>query len=253
MNLGLEGKTALVLASSKGLGRATAIALAQEGSNVIVTGRDVDALNEVEQIIENETSGSVLTVVGDLTNENDRKTLVQSARERFGAIDILVTNTGGPAAGTFEQFQSDDWRSFFELLFVSVTDIINQVLPDMKAKKAGRILMISSVTLKQPVDNLIASNAVRTSILGLMKSLANELGRHGITVNTLMPGFTLTNRLKNLINQNKDVNNVKSTIPLRRFGAPEEFGETAAFFCSERASYITGAAIPVDGGWVKGY
>jgi len=253
MDLGIKGKTALVLASSKGLGRATAIALASEGANVVVTGRHQSALEEVEQIIENETNGSVLSVVGDLTSEKDRKDLVSKARAHFGAIDILVTNTGGPSAGTFEQFQSDDWRSFFELLFVSVSDIIQQVIPDMKAKKGGRILMISSVTLKQPVDNLIASNAVRTSILGLMKSLANELGPHGVTVNTLMPGFTLTNRLRNLIDQNQDVNKVTDTIPLRRFGQPEEFGEAAAFLCSERASYISGAAIPVDGGWVKGY
>jgi len=188
-----------------------------------------------------------------LNDENDRARLVSAARERFGAIDILVTNSGGPSAGVFEDFKSDDWRSFFELLFIGSADVIKQVVPDMKAKNAGRILMISSVTLKQPVDNLIASNSVRTALLGLMKSLANELGPDGITVNTLMPGFTLTDRLQNLIKQNTDVNKVTNTIPLRRFGKPEEFGETAAFLCSERASYISGAAIPVDGGWVKGY
>jgi len=252
MDLGLNGKHALVLASSKGLGRATAIALATEGAKVTICGRDTAALDQVEQAIA-PLNGSVHSVVADLNNDNDRKRLVQNARKQFGAIDILVTNSGGQSAGVFDDFQSDDWRSFFELLFIGTADIINQVLPDMKAKKAGRILMISSVTLKQPVNNLIASNSVRTSLLGLMKSLANELGPHGITVNTLMPGFTLTDRLQNLINQNADVNKVTDTIPLRRFGRPEEFGATAAFLCSQRASYISGAAIPVDGGWIKGY
>jgi len=252
MDLGISGKHALVLASSKGLGRATAIALAKEGANVTICGRDETALQSVKDAIK-PLSGSVYAVVTDLNNAPDRTNLVTAARDRFGAIDILVTNSGGPSAGVFEDFESDDWRSFFELLFVGTADIIKQVAPDMKAKQSGRILMISSVTLKQPVDNLIASNAVRTALLGLMKSLCNEYGPNGITVNTLMPGFTLTDRLQNLIDQNAEVNKVTDSIPMRRFGQPEEFGETAAFLCSERASYISGAAIPIDGGWVKGY
>jgi len=204
MDLGLKNKNALVLASSKGLGKATALALAAEGANVTICGRDKAALTGVVSA-SNNLKGVIFPVVTDLTSADERSQLVISAQQRFGPIDILVTNSGGPSAGTFQDFDSGDWRAFFELLFNGVADIIQKVLPHMKANNEGRILMISSVTLMQPVDNLIASNAVRTSILGLMKSLANELGSFGITVNTLMPGFTLTDRLKSLIVQNSGV------------------------------------------------
>ncbi len=165
----------------------------------------------------------------------------------------MVTNTGGPAAGAFEQFNLDDWKYLYNLLFLSAVDVIQQVLPGMKEKGFGRILTITSVAVKQPADNLISSNAVRTSLVGLVKSLSNEVAIYGITVNNLLPGYTNTNRLENLIEKNPKVNDVKNTIPMKRFGTPAEFAAAAAFLVSERASYITGQSLAVDGGWIKGH
>jgi 3-oxoacyl-[acyl-carrier protein] reductase len=252
MDLGIKNKVALVLASSKGLGRAVAIELAKEGAKVIICGTDAAALAATEADIQAISPNNVVSFVCDITDENQRKNLVEQSVKAFGNIDILVTNTGGPAAGSFEQFNLEDWKHFYNLLFLSAVDFIQQVLPSMKAKGFGRILTITSITVKQPVDNLISSNAVRTSLLGLVKSLANEFGAYGITVNNLMPGYTSTNRLEQLVAKNPKVNEVKETIPMKRFGTPEEFAAAAAFLVSTRASYITGQSLAVDGGWTKG-
>ena len=253
MDLGIQHKTALVLASSKGLGKAVAMELAKEGAKVIICGTDAAALAATKAEIEAVAPGNVLSVVCDLTDEAQRKNLVAQSVDAFGPIDILVTNKGGPAAGPFEQFHTADWEKLFNLLFLSAVDIIQQVLPGMKANRFGRILTITSVAVKQPADNLISSNAVRASLLGLVKSLSNEVADFGITVNNLMPGYTSTNRLQGLIEKNPAVNNVKETIPMKRFGTPEEFAAAAAFLVSERASYITGQSLAVDGGWIKGH
>ena len=253
MDLGIQNKVALVLASSKGLGKAVAIELAKEGARVIICGTDANALAVTEAEIRSVSPGNVLSVVCDITDEKQRKNLVEQSAKAFGNIDILVTNTGGPAAGTFEQFNLDDWKHFYNLMFLSAVDIIQQVLPGMKQKGFGRILTITSITVKQPADNLISSNAVRTSLLGLVKSLSNEVAIHGITVNNLMPGYTTTNRLKDLIEKNPKLNELINTIPIKRFGTPEEFAAVAAFLVSERASYITGQSLAVDGGLIKGH
>ena len=253
MDLGIKNKVALVLASSKGLGKAVAIELAKEGARVIICGTDEEALAATEMEIESISPGNVASFVCDLTDEQQRKNLVEQSIAAFGNIDILVTNTGGPAAGPFEQFNLEDWKHFYNLMFLSAVDIIQQVLPGMKENGFGRILTITSITVKQPADNLISSNAVRTSLLGLVKSLSNELAGYGITVNNLMPGYTNTNRLQQLVEKNPKVNEVKDTIPMKRFGTPEEFAAAAAFLVSERASYITGQSLAVDGGWIKGH
>ncbi len=253
MDLGIQNRVALVLASSKGLGKAVAIELAQEGAKVIICGTDEAALESTKAYIEVFAPNRVKSFVCDITDEGQRKNLVEQSVNTFGAIEILVTNTGGPASGSFEQFSLDDWKHLYNLLFLSAVDIIQQVLPGMKKKGFGRILTISSVAVKQPADNLISSNAVRTSLLGLVKSLSNEVALHGITVNNLMPGYTNTNRLENLIQKNPKVIEVKDTIPMKRFGTPEEFAAAAAFLVSERASYITGQSLAVDGGWIKGH
>ena len=252
MDLGIQNKVALVLASSKGLGKAVAIELAKEGAKVIICGTDSVALEATKAEIEAIASGRVASFVCDITEEAERKYLVEQSVKAFGTIEILITNTGGPATGAFEQFNLDDWKHLYNLLFLSAVDIIKQVLPGMKEKGYGRILALTSVAVKQPADNLISSNAVRTSLLGLVKSLSNEVAIHGITVNNLMPGYTNTNRLESLIEKNPKVNEVKDTIPMKRFGKPEEFAATAAFLVSERASYITGQSLAVDGGWIKG-
>jgi 3-oxoacyl-[acyl-carrier protein] reductase len=253
MDLGIQNKVALILASSKGLGKAVAIELAKEGAIVIICGTDMAALATTKAEIEAIAPNNVASFVCDITDEGQRKNLVEQSVKTFGTIEILVTNTGGPAAGAFEQFNLDDWKHIYNLLFLSAVDIIQQVLPSMKEKGFGRILTITSVAVKQPADNLISSNAVRTSLLGLVKSLSNEVAIHGITVNNLLPGYTKTNRLENLINKNPQVNEVKDTIPMKRFGTPEEFAAAAVFLVSERASYITGQSLAVDGGWIKGH
>jgi 3-oxoacyl-[acyl-carrier protein] reductase len=252
MDLGIKNKVALVLASSKGLGKAVATELAIEGARVIICGTDAASLAATEAEIESISPGNVASVLCDLRDEKQRKNLVEQGVKAFGNIEILVTNTGGPAAGTFEQFNLEDWKHFYNLMFLSAVDIIQQVLPGMKEKGFGRILAITSITVKQPADNLISSNAVRTSLLGLVKSLSNEVAAYGITVNNLMPGYTNTNRLQQLVEKNPRVNEVKETIPMKRFGEPAEFAAAAAFLVSERASYITGQSLAVDGGWIKG-
>ena len=253
MDLGIKNKVALVLASSKGLGKAVAIELAKEGARVIICGTDAKALAATEDEIQTISPGNVVSFVCDLTDETQRKRLVEQSVNAFGDIEILVTNTGGPAAGGFEQFNLEDWKHLYNLLFLSAVDVIQQVLPGMKKKKWGRILTITSVTVKQPVDNLISSNAVRTSLLGLAKSLSNEVAVYGITVNNLLPGYTNTDRLAHLMEKNPKVNEVKETIPMKRFGTTTEFAAAAAFLVSERASYITGQSLAVDGGWIKGH
>ncbi len=253
MDLGLQNRVALVLASSKGLGKAVAIELAKEGAKVIICGTDAAALAATEAEIQFISPNNVVSFVCDLTEEHQRKNLVEQSVKAFGNIEILVTNSGGPAAGPFEQFNMDDWKHIYNLLFLSAVDIIQQVLPAMKEKRFGRILTITSITVKQPADNLVSSNAVRTSLLGLVKSLSNEVALYGITVNNLMPGYTNTNRLLDLIEKNPKVNDVKETIPMKRFGTTAEFAAAAAFLVSERASYITGQSLAVDGGWIKGH
>lgn len=252
MDLGLQNKVALVLASSKGLGKAVAIELAKEGAKVIICGTDVLALAHTEDEIKMFAPSNVASIVCDITDEHQRKRLVEQSVTTFGSIDILVTNTGGPAAGGFDQFNLDDWKHFYNLMFLSAVDIIKQVLPGMKAKQFGRILTITSITVKQPVDNLISSNAVRISLAGLVKSLSNEVAADGITVNNLLPGYTETNRLQELMEKTPNAAKVKESIPMKRFGTPEEFAAAAAFLVSERASYITGQSLAVDGGWIKG-
>ena len=252
MDLGIKNKVALVLASSKGLGKAVALELAKEGAKVIICGTDAEALANTKAEIEAVAPNQVVAFVSDISDEKQRKILVDASVKAFGPIEILVTNAGGPASGPFEQFNLEDWKAIYNSLFLSAVDIIQQVLPSMKANGFGRILTITSITLKQPADNLISSNAVRTSLLGLVKSLSNEVAAFGITVNNLMPGYTSTNRLKELIEKNPKVNEVKETIPMKRFGKPSEFAAAAAFLVSERASYITGQSLAVDGGWIKG-
>jgi 3-oxoacyl-[acyl-carrier protein] reductase len=252
MDLGIKNKVALVLASSKGLGKAVALELATEGAKVIICGTDAAALAITKAEIEAIAPNHVAAFVSDITDEKQRKILVDESVKAFGPIEILVTNAGGPASGPFEQFNLEDWKNIYNSLFLSAVDIIQQVLPAMKAQGFGRILTITSITLKQPADNLISSNAVRTSLLGLVKSLSNEVATYGITVNNIMPGYTSTNRLEELIEKNPKVNEVKETIPMKRFGKPSEFAAAAAFLVSERASYITGQSLAVDGGWIKG-
>ncbi|MEP5614190.1 MAG: SDR family oxidoreductase [Cyclobacteriaceae bacterium] len=251
MDLGLKNKVAFVAASSDGLGKAVALELAKEGADLIICSRNEDSIQKAKQEIEAAGTGSVLAIAGDLSEVQDRNKIIAAALESCSGIDILVTNTGGPPAGKFEDLSEEDWEQTYQLLLASATHLIRGFLPGMKEKPWGRIITITSQAVKQPVENLILSNAVRASVVGLMKTLASELGGYNITVNNVMPGYTQTSRLTKLIDSNPSFANATQEIPLGRFGKPQEFAAAVAFLVSERASYITGTSLAVDGGWIK--
>jgi 3-oxoacyl-[acyl-carrier protein] reductase len=251
MDFGLKNKVAFVAASSDGLGKSVALELAKEGAKIAICGRSADTLDQAKKVIEKVGNGDVLAVIGDLSVSADRKRIVEQTIKAYGSVDILVTNTGGPPAGKFEDLSQEDWDMTYQLLLASAIELIRGFIPGMKERKWGRIITITSQAVKQPVDNLILSNTVRASVVGLVKSLSNELGIYNITVNNVMPGFTQTTRLTKLIEQNPSFANSVKEIPLGRFARPDEFAAAVTFLASERASYITGVSLAVDGGWIK--
>jgi 3-oxoacyl-[acyl-carrier protein] reductase len=261
MDLKLEGKIALVCASSRGLGKAVALCLAQEGARVAICARDRRTLEQAAGEIRSQTGAEVLSLPADLTIHDQVESLVDAIVRRWESIHILVNNAGGPPSGPFELHDLDRWRSAVDLNFISTVRLCSLVLPYMKKQRWGRIINITSVAAKQPVDGLILSNSVRAGVLGLGKSLANELGPFNILVNNVCPGYTRTDRVVDLARtesqrQKRPIEEIylarEQMIPLGRMGLPEEFAALVAFLASERASYITGATIPVDGGYIKG-
>ena len=250
MDLGIKNKVAFVAASSQGLGKAVAIELAKEGCRIIINGRNKETLEQTRKEIEQH--GETLAIPGDLSVASERGKVIQQALQAYNTIDILVTNTGGPPAGKFEQFTEEDWHSAYQTLLTSAVGLIKGFLPGMKQQRWGRIIAITSQAVKQPVNNLILSNSIRASVAGLIKTLSNELGEYSITVNNVMPGYTETDRLKHLSQNNPAFeSSAKAEIPLARFGKPGEFAAAVAFLASERAAYITGVSLAVDGGWIK--
>ncbi len=261
MDLGLKDKVALVCASSKGLGRAVAEGLAREHAKVAMCARTPDILEAAAAQIRHLTGIETLPIVADVTVEEDLVRMVDSVRTHWGRIDILVTNAGGPSSGPFETHTMAEWRKSVELSFMSAVQLCRLTVPLMKEQRWGRIINITSVTVKQPVDGLILSNAVRASVAGLAKSLANELAPFGVLVNTVCPGYTRTARLVELAGAQagrlgKTSGEVfrewEQMIPLGRLAEPEEFAALVVFLASERASYITGVTVQVDGGFVRG-
>ena len=260
MDLGLTEKVALVAAASKGLGRATAEELAAEGASLILCARTDETLQQTCAEIRASTGARVLGVAADVGNPADVARLVQAGLAEFGQIDILVTNAGGPPAGTFEQHDAAAWEAATRLLLTSVVELTRAVLPGMKARGWGRILNVTSIAAKQPVDNLMLSNSLRAAVTGMARTLANEVAPFGITVNNILPGYTRTARVVGLadaVAAKEGISAAAATarweaeIPMRRLGEPREFAALAAFLCSERASYITGTSVPVDGGWIR--
>ena len=259
MDLGLRDKVALVAAASQGLGRAVADELAAEGASLIICSRNQEKLDKVAQQIEERTRTRVAAIAGDLSITKDIEAIVSQGTNRFGKIDILITNIGGPPAGKFETLPREAWQNANSLL-TSVLDLTRLVLPGMKERRWGRILNITSIAAKQPVDNLILSNSLRAAVTGFAKTLSDEVAEFGITVNNILPGYTLTERVRQLAETVGEREGVDPTeirrrweaaIPMKRLGDPKEFAAVAAFLVSERASYVTGSSVAVDGGWIR--
>jgi 3-oxoacyl-[acyl-carrier protein] reductase len=260
MDLGLKDKVALIAASSQGLGRAVAEELAAEGAALVLCARQPQMLAEVAAAIADNTGAHVLGVPADVTSMEDIKRVVEAGNDRFGRIDILVTNAGGPPAGTFAQITREQWEEAIRLTLFSAIELTRQVLPGMKQRRWGRILNITSIAVKQPVENLMLSNSLRAGLTGFARTLANEVAAEGITVNNIMPGYTRTERLEDLAKMMAEKQGIspdefrgrwEKEIPMGRLGEPREFAALAAFLVSERASYITGTSIQVDGGWIR--
>jgi 3-oxoacyl-[acyl-carrier protein] reductase len=225
--------------------------LGLEGANIIICGRNKENLENAKQEIQNKLKRDVLALAGDLSITEERERIIRTTLDSYNAVDILVTNSGGPPSGKFEKFSQQDWDKTYHQLLSSVVGLVNGFLPGMKQNGWGRIISITSMAVKQPVNNLVLSNAVRASVVGLIKTLSNELASYNITVNNVMPGYTETDRLKELIEKDPSFSSAKTEIPMGRFGKPEEFAAAVTFLASERASYITGVSLAVDGGWIK--
>jgi 3-oxoacyl-[acyl-carrier protein] reductase len=261
MNLGLKDRVALVAASSQGIGLATAQAFAAEGCRVAMCARNRQTLQGAAEKIRRQHGVEVLVEAFDVTNAIEVSRFVAAVAEKFGSVDICVTNAGGPPAKGFLAATLEDWQRALEANFLSTVYFAREVIPHMQRRRWGRIVTITSITTKQPVTDLVLSNAVRAAVVGLVKSLANEFGKDGILVNNVGPGFTATDRLKELAKARASISGKSeqeifegwaADAPLQRLGDPREVAETIVWLCSERASYITGQTVLVDGGMYKG-
>jgi len=261
MNLGLTDKIAVVGASSKGLGRAIAFGLAQEGAKVTICARNSAALEATAADIRNQTGTQVLAVPTDVSQPAQVENLINTVITHFGGIDILVNNAGGPRAGRFDALGEQDYQDAVQLNLMGTINLCRAVVPTMRARGSGRIINLTSVSVKQPVDGLMLSNMARTGVIGFAKTLATELASDNILVNNVCPGIIFTDRIQQLatvraeeagITFDEALANMTADIPLGRIGDAEEFANLVVFLASERASYITGTTIQVDGGMVKG-
>jgi 3-oxoacyl-[acyl-carrier protein] reductase len=252
MDLGIRGKVALVCASSKGIGRAAAYALAGEGVHLAICSRDEGALRATAADLHAATGAEVLAVPADLRRAEDIQHLVDATVGRYGRLDILINNTGGPPPGRFEAHDDAAWQTAFETLLLSVVRLTRLAIPHMRRERWGRIITVTSTSVKQPIPNLILSNALRAAVTGLCKTLSAELAPEGITVNTVAPGRILTDRLISLYGGSEDAarGGAAAGVPIGRVGEPPDMGNTIAYLCSEQAGYLTGVTIQVDGGLV---
>lgn len=262
MNLNLENKPVIVMASSSGIGQAVAMEFARENAKVMLFGRSKDRLEKAKEEIYNKTNNRVEYTVGDITNKNDIQLVIENTLNKYGSIYALFNNTGGPKSATFNQLNDEDWVEAFELTLLSYIRTIRYVIPEMKKAGVGKIVNNTSISIKQAIDNLILSNTFRTGIVGLTKTLSNELAKNNILVNVVGAGKTATNRVNYLdsVRAKKDSVSLaevqeqsSKSIPMGRYGKTEEIARLVVFLCSEANTYITGQSILVDGGMNRGY
>jgi 3-oxoacyl-[acyl-carrier protein] reductase len=261
MDLQLNGKSALVTGSSRGLGYAVAMCLAREGCRVAINSRDETKASAAARAITAETSTRVIGLAGDVADPDVPERLVGEASSAFGGLDILITNAGGPPSGAFESFNEADWEKAIDLSLMSHVRLIRAALPHLRRSKAASVLTVTSYSVKQPIPKLVLSNSIRAATVGLTKSLALELGNAGIRFNSILPAWTETERVYDLMKSRADLNHStleqeiakqSESSPLGRMGTPEEFANAAVFLVSPAASYITGVMLSVDGGMYKG-
>jgi 3-oxoacyl-[acyl-carrier protein] reductase len=259
MDLGLRGRVAIVTGSSRGIGKAIAYGLASEGAKVTIGARNMNTVSATAREIASSTGADVLPIRVDLCERDDITSMVAETDEAFGRIDILVHNTGGPPATLFSETSDGDWDRAIDSLLRSVVTCFRAVVPYMQARKWGRLITMTSFAAKQPAERLVLSNTLRAGILGLTKTLANELAADGILVNAVCPGWTRTRRVEALAKSQTAINGRYEdvidawarTIPLQRLAQPEEIANLVVFLASEKASYVTGTAIQVDGGFIR--
>ena len=263
MDLRLKGKVVLVTAASRGLGAASARRFAEEGARVAITARNGDKLTAVAQAISKDTGAEVLPIVGDVTKPDDVERMVQSTIDRWGRLDVLITNAGGPATGKFLDLKLEQWDAAVQVSLMSVVRLCYAALPHMLKNdppQRGTIVAITSLSVKQPVENLLLSNSVRMAVIGLLKTLASELGPQGIRVNAIAPGWTRTERVLEIMESRTKANGTTpeeelkkqaAAIPFGRVGEPDEFADALVWLASPRASYVHGIVLPVDGGTIK--
>ncbi len=257
MDLGLKGKTALVGGSSKGIGRSVAISLAREGCNVGICARDNTALAETASTIRRETESEVFSLICDMARYVDIKRVVQETVNTFGRLDILVNNAGGPRTGTFDEMDETDWLQAISLNLMSAIRTTREALPHLRRSGGGRVINITSIAVKQPIDRLILSNTARLGVIGMAKTLSRELAPEGITVNNVCPGNIATDRLVSLIEERAQQDGMsmeeaieieERRVPMGHLGDPQDVASLVVFLASAKAHYITGTTIQVDGG-----
>ncbi len=261
MDLGLKGKVALVAGGSQGLGLAVALDFAREGAKVAICALDDPHLSAAAEAIRKAGGGQVFSIPADVSDLEQAKNFVRKSVAHFGTVDILVNNAGGPPSMSFLEIDDDLWLRGCRLNLLSTIMMTREAVPIMKEKRWGRIINMTSIAVKQPIDGLILSNTVRSGVIGFAKSLSNELASFNVTVNSVCPGYTMTDRVRNLSKVLAEkqgttpeaiVEKWASEIPMRRIGTPEEFASLVVYLASQQAGYITGAAIQIDGGWYKG-
>ena len=261
MDLGLNGKKAFVTGSSRGLGFASALILAEEGCQIVINGRDEGRLKKACQKINAETGTISDYCVGDAADPAQASLLINEAAEKLEGLDLLITNTGGPPSGKFEEIKEDVWQRAIELAFMSHVRLMQSALPFLRESQNASVLTVTSYSVKQPIPNLVLSNSIRSATVGLTKSLALELGPDGIRFNSLLPGWTKTERVQEILEFRAKQNNtsidqemekITSAIPLHRMAEPDEIGRAAAFILSPAASYINGVMLTVGGGIYQG-